>query len=111
MQVIVEIKDPYGLKEKVGTRPALAAGSFVEVEIKGKRLKDVFVIPRTAFRDNSTVWTMDKDNMLKIKKVKTLRLEKERVIISEGIDDGEMIVLTNLSGAANGMKLRTSKDK
>lgn len=110
MQVIVEIKDPYGLKEKVGTRPALAAGSFVGVVIKGKYLKDVFVIPRTAFRDNSTVWTMDKDNMLKIKEVKTLRLERDRVIISKGIDDGDMIVLTNLSGAANGMKLRTTKE-
>jgi RND family efflux transporter MFP subunit len=109
MQVIVEIKDPYGLKANTDGRPTLAAGSFVKVVINGKKLKDVFVIPRTAFRDNSTVWTMDKENMLKIKKVKTLRLERERVIISEGIDDGDMIVLTNLSGAANRMKLRTIK--
>jgi RND family efflux transporter MFP subunit len=109
MKVIVEIKDPYGLKANTDGRPALAAGSFVNVLIKGKRLKDVFIIPRTAFRDNSTVWTMDKENMLKIKKVKTLRLERERVIISEGIDDGDMIVLTNLSGAADKMKLRTIK--
>jgi len=48
--------------------------------------------------------------MLKIKKVKTLRLERERVIISEGIDDDDMIVLTNLSGAADMMKLRTTKN-
>ena len=109
MQVIVEIKDPYGLKANTDGRPTLAAGSFVKVVINGKRLKDVFVIPRIAFRDNSTVWTMDKENMLKIKRVKTLRLERERVIISEGIDDGDMIVLTNLSGAANRMKLRTIK--
>jgi len=109
MQVIVEIKDPYGLKEKGYPGPALAAGSFVEVVIQGKKQKDVFVIPRTAFRDNSTVWTLDKDNMLHIKEVKTLRLERDRVIISEGIDNGDMIVLTNLSGAANGMKLRTRK--
>lgn len=109
MQVIVEIKDPYGLNEKRKSRPTLAAGSFVKVVIKGKNLKDVFVIPRTAFRDNSTVWIMDKENMLKIKEVKTFRLERDRVIISKGIDDGDMIVLTNLSGAANGMKLRTEK--
>lgn len=109
MQVIVEITDPYELKENTGGRPTLAAGSFVEVVIKGKKLKDVFVIPRTAFRDNSTVWTMDKESMLKIKNVKTLRLERDRVIISEGINEGDIIVLTNLSGAANGMKLRTIK--
>ena len=108
MRVIVGINDPYGLNEKA-TRPTLAAGSFVNVVINGKKLKDVFIIPRTAFRDNSTVWTMDKEDMLKIKKVKTLRLERERVIISKGIDNGDMIVLTNLSGAANRMKLRTLK--
>lgn len=109
MQVIVEIKDPYELKKKVAGRPAFAAGSFVKIVIKGKNLKDIFVIPRIAFRDNSTVWIMEKEKLLKIKEVKTLRLERERVIISEGIDDGDMIVLTNLSGAANGMKLRTIK--
>ena len=80
-----------------------------EVIIKGKTLKDAFVIPRTAFRDNSTVWTINNENKLTIKKVKALRLEKERVVIGEGIDNGDMIILTNLSGAADGMKLRTAK--
>ncbi|MBL7032444.1 MAG: efflux RND transporter periplasmic adaptor subunit [Nitrospira sp.] len=107
MQVIVEIQDPYGLKKKADPGSALAAGSFVEVVIQGKKQKDVFVIPRAAFRDNSTVWTMNKEKMLHIKEVKVLRLERERVIISKGIDEGDMIVLTNLSGAADGMKLRT----
>jgi RND family efflux transporter MFP subunit len=106
MQIIVEIKDPYGLKEKNEGRPSLAAGSFVEVEIKGKRLKDVFIIPRTAFRDDSTVWTMDNENRMKIRKVVPMRIESERIIIEKGISDGDLIVLTNLSGAADGMKLR-----
>lgn len=107
MQVIVEIEDPYGLKKKDDGRAALAAGSFVNIVIQGKRLEDIFVIPRSAFRDNSTVWTIDNENMLKIKNVDVLRLERDRVIISGGIDNGDMIVLTNLSGAADGMKLRT----
>jgi hypothetical protein len=33
------------------------------------------------------------------------------VIISEGLLDGDMIVLTNISGAVNGMKLRPMKEK
>jgi RND family efflux transporter MFP subunit len=110
MQLIVEINDPYGLKRNKDTyHPILAAGSFVEVQIRGRTFKDVFIIPRTAFRDNSTVWVMDKENKLQIKKVIPLRLEREKVIIREGINDGVMIVLTNISGAADGMKLRTIK--
>ena len=111
MQLIVEIKDPYGLKKQSPSSPALAAGSFVDVHIKGKTLEDVFIIPRTAFRDNSTVWIMDKNNKLQIRKVIPVRIEREKVLIKEGLDNGELIVKTNISGAANGMKLRTMENK
>ena len=110
MQLIVEIKDPYGLnKKKDAASPSLAAGTFVEVHIKGKKLKEVFIIPRTSLRDNATVWVMDKENKLRIKDVTLLRMEKENVIISKGIAKGDMIVKTNISGAADGMKLRPIK--
>jgi RND family efflux transporter MFP subunit len=112
MQLVVEIKDPYGLKnKKADDRPALAAGTFVDVHIKGRMLENVFILERTAFRDNSTVWIMDKENKLLIKKVAPLRVQGEKVIISEGINDGELIVKTNISGAADGMKLRLMKDQ
>jgi RND family efflux transporter MFP subunit len=112
MELIVEVKDPYGLKDKNNSmRPALAAGTFVDVHIKGRMIEDVFVIPRTALRDNSTVWVMDKENKLRIKTVVPLRMEKEKVIIAEGIDNSDMIVLTNISGAADSMKLRPLKER
>jgi RND family efflux transporter MFP subunit len=111
MELIVEVKDPYGLTHKSSSmRPALASGTFVDVHIKGRMLEGVFVIPRTALRDNSTVWIMDKENKLRIKTVVPLRMEKEKVIIAEGIDNGDMIVLSNISGAADGMKLRPMKE-
>ncbi len=107
MNLIVNVHDPYGLKEKKGpSHPALAAGSFVDVRIKGKTLKGVFIVPRTTLRDNSTVWIMDSSDKLHIREVVVTRMERDRVIISEGLVDGEMIVLTNISGAADGMKLR-----
>lgn len=114
MQVIVEIKDPYGLEKRVRPgsgktkgRPALASGMFVNVTITGRTLKDAFVIPRTAFRDGSTVWVMDSEDRLHIKKVDPARIERTEVIISGGLDQGDRIILTNISGAAEGMKLRT----
>ncbi|MEW6601499.1 MAG: efflux RND transporter periplasmic adaptor subunit [Nitrospirota bacterium] len=110
MQIVVQIADPYGLSKGTSSdRPALALGTFVEVSIKGRPLNNVFVIPRTAFRDNSTIWTMDKENKMKIKHVVPVRMEKESVIVTEGLSSGDMLVLSTVSGAADGMKLRVMK--
>jgi len=109
MEIIIEVRDPYGLSNPINSgRPALAIGTFVDAQIKGKKLKNVFVIPRTTYRDDSTVWLMDKENKLRIQKVVPVRIEKNEVIISSGLSDGDQIIETNISGAANGMKLRTS---
>ncbi|MBT5168007.1 MAG: efflux RND transporter periplasmic adaptor subunit, partial [Opitutales bacterium] len=42
--VIAQIRNPYGLTEE--GRPPLKVGSFVEAEIVGKTLEDVYVVPR-----------------------------------------------------------------
>jgi RND family efflux transporter MFP subunit len=106
MRVMVDVKDPYGLEKESSTYPNLAAGSFVDVHIKGKVLEDVFILPRSAYRDNSTVWIMGNDGTLTIRGVTPVRIERENVIISQGIDEGELVIKTDISGAANGMKLR-----
>jgi len=107
MKLVVLISDPYGLiDESDNSRPSLAEGTFVEVSFMGKELDDVFVIPRTAFRDNYSVWVIDNENKLYIKKTVPLRIERDKVIIREGLSEGDRVVLTNISGAANGMRLR-----
>ena len=112
MKLVVRIHDPYGLKGTSDTeKPSLADGSFVDVRFMGAKLENMFVIPRSAFRDASTVWIMDKEEKLLIREVITGRIEREKVIISEGLADGDRVVLTNISGAANGMRLRAIENK
>nr|MBC8413440.1 efflux RND transporter periplasmic adaptor subunit [bacterium] len=106
ISVVIEVNDPYTLSSSRAGSLNLAAGSFVHVNIKGTELKDIYRIPRIALRDDNTVWLMDQDNKLKIKSVKVLRREKEDILVRNSLTDGEKIVLTNISGAANGMKLR-----
>jgi RND family efflux transporter MFP subunit len=110
MQVVVSVADPYGLKNmatgEVEGKPALAVGTFVDVVLEGKRLGRAFSIPRRALRDDSTVWMVDNENKLRIKKVVTARIEHDSVIVTGGLTDGDTVVVTPLSGAADGMKLR-----
>ncbi len=111
MKLVVLINDPYGLENRPDiSQPSLAEGTFVEVRFAGRELDNMIVIPRTAFRDNSSVWIMD-NNKLSIKKIVPLRIERDQVIISDGIAEGDRVILTNISGAANGMKLRTMENK
>ena len=103
-QVVVTVADPYALK--TGSKNRLEAGMFVEVFITGRETGPVFMIPRKALRDASTVWIMDENNALRIRPVAVLRKEGEHVLIDKGLAAGDKVVLTTLSGAADGMQLR-----
>jgi RND family efflux transporter MFP subunit len=104
-RLVVAVDDPYGLKKDGRERPELAMGTFVQVVLHGAVLKDVAVIPAAALRDGGSVWIMN-DGHLKIRPVEVVRRARDEVVISGGLGPGDRVVLTNLAGAAEGMKLR-----
>jgi RND family efflux transporter MFP subunit len=105
-RVAVVVEDPYGLKNKTRNSLDLEIGMFVEVEIEGPMLTNVVPVPRDALRNNSTVWVADKENRLRIRSVEVAWSERERVLIRSGLQEGERVILTTLSGAADGALLR-----
>ncbi len=98
-RVVVRVDDPFK------GDAALSLGSFVEAQISGTSANDVFVVPRSALHQDNTIW-IAKDNQLSIRPVEVFYKTSNEVLITAGIESGDMIVLTPLSGAANGMKLR-----
>ncbi len=111
LQVAVRVEDPYRLHEKDSTPPYLEVGMFVDVEFAGPTIKEKFVLPRRALRDNQTVWVADSDGLLQIRPVEVVRLEREEVVIGQGLETGEKVVLTTLTGAVDGMKLRVAAER
>jgi len=106
--VIITVSDPYGLKNNEIDKRPLSLGLFVDISLKGKTIPKVISIPRNGLRDNSTVWIMDKEGKLRIKKVEILRFDRNDALIGKGITPGDKIILTNLSGVTDGMKIRTA---
>lgn len=104
-RVVVAVDDPYGLSDS-GARPALEVGMFVEATLQGEVLAGVVALPRKALRDGSTVWVADEQDQLRVVPVSVARLEKEEVLLRGGLSDGDRVVLTYVSGAADGLKLR-----
>ncbi len=103
-RVVVQVKSPY---EKTGDHdPELAIGTFVEAEILGRTVSETVPLPRAAVHSGSTVWVANPDSTLDIRTVQVLRMTPQEVLVADGLKAGDWVVLTPLTGVAQGMKLR-----
>jgi len=100
--VIIEVPDPYS-NVQPGVRPPLVPDAFCEVTAYGATVDDVVVIPRDALRDDRVY--LLRDGKLHIQPVTVLAREDELAVISEGIESGDRVVLTDLFPAIEGMRL------
>ncbi len=103
-RVLISVKNP--LK---GAQPLLL-NEYVRIEIKGAPIENAYRIPRSALRDDRFVWLATQKGTLEIRTVEILWRDATEVLISGGLTDGELLVLTGLSTPINGMKLRIAGD-
>lgn len=92
LNLIVEVKDPYGVKHG---GPPLLNGLFVEAEIPGVALENVIEIPRKALRANDRVVTLDSDNKIRTRNVDVVHTAQGIALI-RGIPGGTPIVTSAL---------------
>ncbi len=86
----------------------LRPGMFVTVQIKGRQVKQAFVLPRHVVHTDGVVYLV-RDNRLRIKQVNIMRSFKNFVFIDKGLADGDLVIITPLSGAADGTLVRLKK--
>ena len=103
INIVAQVQSPY---ERSGSRPPLAVGLFVEAEIIGKRVDNVFVLPRSALQANEQVYVMTDENRLSFREVEIIREVGEDVYITGGLKRGETISLSTVSNAIEGMLVR-----
>ena len=103
--VIVMVEDPYQLKKNLN-QPPLPNGLFVNIELSGEEFTDIISIPRKALHADNVVWIADSENRLSLRPVEVLRREKQQILIKGGVQAGERLIVTALSGAAEGTLLR-----
>ncbi|MCK5878727.1 MAG: efflux RND transporter periplasmic adaptor subunit [Holophagae bacterium] len=103
--VIVEIDKPYA------TKPPLAIGLFVTVDIMGQVLPDAAVIPRAALHQGNIVWTVDDAGILHFRAVRVALYQGEEIVIESGLRDGEMVVFSSLKAVTDGMTVRRAVEK
>ncbi len=105
----VTVDNPYaGLIP--GQRPPLATNMYVQVELSGRVLENRFVIPRSAVH-NSHIYICTPDNRLKIHKIEPEFSMGDLTVLTNGVAEGEILVLSDLVPAVAGMKLLPKQDR
>lgn len=101
VHVVVVVEDPF----REGRSPLLP-GTFVDVTIAGRTLKDVAVIPRHALREGDRVWAVA-GGVLEVREVEVVRRDRTRAYLASGLAPGELIVTSSLDAVSDGMAVRT----
>jgi hypothetical protein len=107
MGVIVAVDEPYA-QARLGERPALVKGTFCEVELRG-RPRPGLVIPRAALHDDR-VYVVNAEGRLESRLVELEYLQQDFAVVAEGLADGEVVVLSDLQPAIDGMLLDPRPD-
>lgn len=103
-RIFIKVPDPLG-NNSADNRPKLIIDDFVEAYIQGEPIENVVKLNRDYLRNNETVWVME-DEKLTIREVQIKLIDANFVYITEGLNEGEQVVTTNISTVTNGVRLR-----
>ncbi|RBP37694.1 RND family efflux transporter MFP subunit [Roseimicrobium gellanilyticum] len=104
---VAQVDDPYA-KRSDGL-PPLKVGQFVEAEITGETLQDVYVIPRSAVRAGNEIILISPKNTLRRVLVEPLVSDEKQIVIAANApkapQEGEVLCLTPIPFPADGARV------
>jgi RND family efflux transporter MFP subunit len=109
VHAVARVEDPYG-RSADRDGPPLAVGLFVEADIVGRLVPDVFVLPRAVLRGLNRIFVVDDEDQLRFRDVDVLRIHGEEVVIRDGLEEGERVCVSPLELAVDGMPVRVAQE-
>ncbi|MEQ8471497.1 MAG: efflux RND transporter periplasmic adaptor subunit [Marinoscillum sp.] len=107
-RVIVRVMDPLAQNEENMDKPPLMIGAFVEVHLEARELPDVVRLDRAYLRKNDDVWVI-REGKLEIRDVTLAFQDARYAYISEGLEDQEQVITSNLATVVEEAPLRREK--
>ncbi|BES70597.1 hypothetical protein RE428_16150 [Marinobacter nanhaiticus D15-8W] len=108
-QVLVAVDDPLARLPGNEDQPRLLLGAYIRGEIQGRTIEGAVALQPEWIHANNTVWLMDENDGLAMRKVDIAYRDAERVLVTEGIEDGDRIVTSQISVVTEGMPLRVQE--
>lgn len=81
----------------------LPVGMFVQADIRGRGVDGVIRLPRSAMRDSNQVLVVDPQNRVHFREVTILRLEHDEMLITAGLQAGELVSISPMQTVVEGM--------
>ena len=108
-RVLVTIPDPLSRNSANSNVPPVLIGTFVEVQMPGRGLDNVVRLSRDYVREKETVWVMKNDS-LDIRDVTIAIRDADYAYVTNGLEDGEQVITSDLATVRNGLPLRSNAD-
>jgi RND family efflux transporter MFP subunit len=104
LTLVIEVNEPWK-RFRPGGQPPLQPGMFCRLTIETRRVPQAVRIPRTALRPENTVFLVQ-DGALAVRPVEVLYVQKESVLVTAGLETGDLLIVSPLSTPVVGMQLR-----
>jgi multidrug efflux system membrane fusion protein len=110
IHAVARVEDPYGRGDDP-TRPPFAVGLFVEAEIEGRLVDDIYTLPRAALRGNNRVVVVDGESRARLRPITLLQQLPDRVLVASGLEPGDRVVTSPLALTIDGMPVEVEPER
>ncbi|MBL4800336.1 MAG: efflux RND transporter periplasmic adaptor subunit [Emcibacter sp.] len=108
MYVVAQLRGDQLLS--VDGKHPISIGQFVAAEVEGWVYEAVFQLPRAVLRQGGQVLVVDKEHKLLTRKVKIVESNRDYVVISEGLEEGDIVCNTQLGVNVDGLLVQYELD-
>ncbi|MBH30403.1 MAG: efflux transporter periplasmic adaptor subunit [Candidatus Marinimicrobia bacterium] len=105
LSVVARVPNPYAFSQE---GIPLKVGLYVNAAIKGKKLRDVVILPRHVVHDQNLVWVKNKEGILTKREISIIRVDENKAFIGKGLNFGNEILISRLGVIVDGMQVRTN---
>ncbi len=100
-KLLIRVADPYAHDAHF-----LMPHMYVAVDILGREMANALAVPFEALVDGAQVYVLSPEKTLDVREVTVVRRQREQVLVSGELSEGERVITSGVAGAAPGMRLR-----
>ncbi len=115
VDVVIRVPDPFTAGAPVngpaaGGNPPLLVGEYVDVEIEGVAMANIYRIPRAALQAGNEVWTVDGGGAVGIVPVRIFQRADDEAWVTGALRAGERVITGGVQFAIEGMRVLTGSE-